>query len=93
MSIKIYNTLTGKKEEFTPIKEGNVGIYVCGVTVYDECHIGHVRGAFTFDVVRKYFEYKGYKVKYVRNITDVDDKIIERAIKEAEGSMLKAQGI
>lgn len=93
MSIRIYNTLTGKKEEFKPIKKDSVGLYVCGVTVYDECHIGHVRGAFTFDIVRRYFEYRGYKVRYVRNITDVDDKIIEKARKEIQGSGINTQGI
>ncbi len=82
MPIKIFNTLTGKKEIFKPIKKGKVGMYVCGVTVYDECHIGHARGAFVFDVIRKFFEYKGYKVEFVKNITDVDDKIIEKAKEE-----------
>ncbi len=79
MVLKIYNSLTNKKEEFKPIEEGKVGMYVCGVTVYDECHIGHARGAFIFDIVRKYLQYKGYKVKYIRNITDIDDKIINKA--------------
>ncbi len=93
MSVKIYNTLTDKKEEYKPIKKDRVGIYVCGVTVYDECHIGHVRGAFTFDIVRRYFEYKGYKVKYVRNVTDVDDKIINKAVKERQRTRGKGQGL
>jgi cysteinyl-tRNA synthetase len=79
MSLKVYNSLTNKKEEFKPIEDKKVGMYVCGVTVYDKCHIGHARGAFVFDVIRKYLEFKGYKVKYVRNITDVDDKIINKA--------------
>ncbi len=82
MSLRIFNTVSGKKEVFKPIKKGKVGMYVCGVTVYDECHIGHARGAFVFDVIRKYFENKGYKVKFVKNITDVDDKIIEKAKEE-----------
>ncbi len=86
MGIKIYNTLSGKKDKFSPIKKSRVGIYACGITVYDECHIGHVRGAFTFDIVRRYFYYKGYRVRYVRNITDVDDKIIEKAMKESRVS-------
>jgi cysteinyl-tRNA synthetase len=79
MSIKIYNTLTRKKEEFRPVKEGHVGMYVCGPTVYDSPHIGHARSAYAFDVVRRYFAYKCYKVKFVRNVTDVDDKIINKA--------------
>ena len=79
MALKIYNTLVRDKEEFTPIKKGKVGIYVCGPTVYDEPHIGHARSAYVFDVIRNYLIYKGYKVKFVRNITDVDDKIIEKA--------------
>jgi len=79
MSIKIYNTLTRKKEEFKPVKEGYVGMYVCGPTVYDSPHIGHARSAYAFDVVRRYFAYKGYEVRFVRNVTDVDDKIINKA--------------
>lgn len=81
-TLKIYNTFTGKKEEFIPIKPGEVGIYVCGVTVYDFCHLGHARGAVIFDVVRRYLESKGLKVRYIRNFTDIDDKIIDRAKKE-----------
>ena len=81
MSIKIYNTLTRKKEEFKPVKEGHVGMYVCGPTVYDAPHIGHARSAYVFDVMRRYFAYKGYKVRFIRNVTDVDDKIIEKAKK------------
>ncbi|MFH1848414.1 MAG: cysteine--tRNA ligase [Candidatus Omnitrophota bacterium] len=79
MAIKIYNTLTRGKEEFKPLKENNVGIYVCGPTVYDDSHIGHARSAFIFDVVRRYFVYCGYRVKFVKNITDIDDKIIAKA--------------
>ena len=86
MTIQVYNSLSGKKEEFKPIKNNHVSMYVCGPTVYDESHIGHARGAFVFDIVRRYFRYKGFKVKYVRNVTDVDDKIIEKARKEAGGS-------
>jgi len=82
MSIYIYNSLSRKKEEFKPITEHVVKMYVCGPTVYDEPHIGHARGAFVFDVIRNYFKYKGYSVKYVRNVTDVDDKIIDKAKKE-----------
>jgi len=80
--MKIYNTLTGKKEEFIPFSANEVGIYACGVTVYDYCHIGHARSAIVFDVMRKYFHYKGFHVTYVRNFTDIDDKIINRAQKE-----------
>jgi len=77
--LRIYNTLAGKKEVFSPITSNKVSMYVCGPTVYDEAHIGHARGAFVFDVARNYLTYKGYKVKFVRNVTDVDDKIIEKA--------------
>jgi cysteinyl-tRNA synthetase len=80
--MRIYNTLTGKKEDFTPIVEGKVGIYACGVTVYDVCHIGHARSSVVFDAMRKYLGYKGYDVKFVKNFTDIDDKIINRS-KEA----------
>jgi cysteinyl-tRNA synthetase len=83
MSLWIYNTRSGQKEEFQPLKPGKVGMYVCGVTVYDDCHLGHARGAVTFDIIRRYLEYKGYEVTYVRNFTDVDDKIIERANRDS----------
>jgi len=79
MPISIYNTLTRKAEEFKPIKEGEARMYVCGVTVYDECHLGHARSAFIFDFIRRYLSYCGYKVTFVKNITDVDDKIINKA--------------
>lgn len=88
MGIKIYNTLTRKKEEFQPMKVGRVGIYVCGPTVYDVPHIGHARSAYAFNVVRRYFIYRGYKVKFVRNVTDVDDKIINKAKEEFKGEDL-----
>ncbi len=80
--IKLYNTLSGKKEEFVPIHPGTVLFYACGITVYDYSHLGHARGAVAFDVIRNYFVRKGYKVTYVRNFTDVDDKIINRAKQE-----------
>ncbi|HWR71966.1 MAG TPA: cysteine--tRNA ligase [Nitrospirota bacterium] len=80
--IRLYNTLTGKKEEFIPITRNTVHMYACGVTVYDYSHLGHARGAVAFDVVQRYFRRKGYNVKYVRNFTDVDDKIIKRAHEE-----------
>ncbi len=79
MSIRIYNTLTGKKERFEPIEPGRVSMYVCGPTVYDACHIGHARSVVVFDVIVRYFRAKGFDVVYVRNFTDVDDKIINRA--------------
>ncbi len=80
--IKLYNTLTGKKEEFTPIHSGKVFMYACGVTVYDYSHLGHARGAVAFDLIQRYFRRSGFEVKYVRNFTDVDDKIINRAREE-----------
>ncbi len=80
--MKIYNTLTRKKEEFVPINEGKVGIYVCGPTVYDYIHIGNARPMIVFDTLRRYLEYRGYDVNYVSNFTDVDDKIIKRAQEE-----------
>jgi len=82
MSQKIFNTATRKKEVFQPIKEGAVGIYVCGITTYDVCHVGHARAAIVFDVVVRHLRARGYNVTYVKNFTDVDDKIIERANKE-----------
>ncbi|MEA3306020.1 MAG: cysteine--tRNA ligase, partial [Candidatus Omnitrophota bacterium] len=83
MPIYIYNSLSRNKEEFKPIAKNSVKMYVCGPTVYDEPHIGHARGAFIFDIIRNYFKYKGYNVRYVRNVTDVDDKIIDKARKLA----------
>ena len=80
--MKIYNTLTGKKEEFVPIESGKVKIYVCGPTVYNLIHIGNARPMVVFDTVRRYFAYKGYEVNYVSNFTDIDDKIIKRSIEE-----------
>lgn len=77
--LKIYNSLTRTKQEFKPITPGKIGMYVCGVTVYDLCHIGHARTFVNFDVIVRYLRYAGYEVKYVRNITDIDDKIIKRA--------------
>ncbi len=79
MSIHIYNSLSRKKEEFVPLKPPQVNIYTCGVTVYDDCHIGHARSLYTFDVIRRYLAYRGYTVRFIRNITDIDDKIINRA--------------
>ena len=79
MSLKVYNTLQGKKEEFIPIKEGKVGMYVCGPTVYDTSHIGHARSVVVFDTIFRWFTQLGYDVTYVRNFTDVDDKIIKKS--------------
>ena len=80
--MKVFNTLTKKKEEFIPLEEGKVRMYVCGPTVYNYIHIGNARPMIVFDTVRRYFEYKGYDVNYVSNFTDVDDKIIKKAIEE-----------
>ncbi|MDV2502667.1 MAG: cysteine--tRNA ligase, partial [bacterium] len=79
MALTIYNTLTGRKEPFEPMEPGRVRMYVCGVTVYGLCHIGHARALVAFDMIVRYLRYLGYDVTYVRNFTDVDDKIIERA--------------
>src|SRR5262245_43946591 len=84
MALKVYNTLHGRLEEFTPLVAGKVGMYVCGVTVYDRSHIGHARALVTFDVVYRYLRFLGYDVTFIRNFTDVDDRIIDRA---------RAQGI
>ena len=84
--MKIFNTLTRTKEEFVPINEGKVGIYVCGPTVYDYIHIGNARPMIVFDTLRRYLTYKGYDVNYVSNFTDVDDKIIKRANEEGVDS-------
>lgn len=79
MPLKIYNTLTRKKEEFVPLTPNKVNMYVCGITPYDECHLGHARAAVVFDVVYRYLNYLGFGVTYIRNFTDVDDKIIKKA--------------
>jgi cysteinyl-tRNA synthetase len=82
MALRVYNTLSAGKEEFVPLKPGKVGMYVCGVTVYDHCHIGHARANVVFDVIYRYLSHIGYDVNYVRNYTDIDDKIINRANRE-----------
>lgn len=79
MTIKLYNSLTRQKEEFKPIEEGKVKMYVCGPTVYNYIHIGNARPAIVFDTVRRFLEYVGYDVEYVLNFTDVDDKLIKAA--------------
>ena len=84
--MKLYNTLSKQKEEFTPLEEGKVKMYVCGPTVYNFIHIGNARPMIVFDTVRRYFEYKGYDVNYVSNFTDVDDKIIKKANEEGVSS-------
>lgn len=84
LALKVYNTLTRKKEEFKPLVPGQISMYVCGPTVYNYIHIGNARSSIAFDTIRRYFEYKGYKVKYVSNFTDVDDKMINEA--RAEGT-------
>ena len=79
MTIQIFNSLTRQKEPFVPLEEGKVKMYVCGPTVYNFIHIGNARPVIVYDTVRRYFQYKGYDVKYVSNFTDVDDKIIKAA--------------
>ena len=93
MPIRFTNTLTGRKEEFQPFHPPGVTMYVCGVTVYDDCHIGHARGAVVFDVLRRFLEASGHPVRHVRNITDVDDKIIDRARKESGDLKSAAQAV
>ncbi|RBP26002.1 cysteinyl-tRNA synthetase [Marinobacter pelagius] len=94
--IRIYNTLTQQKEEFRPIEPGKVRMYVCGMTVYDYCHLGHARVLVAFDVITRYLRHRGYDVHYVRNITDIDDKILRRADENGEvysdltGRMIRA---
>ncbi|MCK7543242.1 cysteine--tRNA ligase [Marinobacter bryozoorum] len=82
--IRIYNTLTQQKEDFQPIQPGKVRMYVCGMTVYDYCHLGHARVLVAFDVITRYLRHRGYDVHYVRNITDIDDKILRRADENGE---------
>ncbi len=82
MSVKIYNTITRTKELLKPIEPGHVKLYVCGITSYDYCHIGHARSALAFDMIVRYLRYRGYKVTYIRNFTDIDDKIIKRAAEQ-----------
>jgi len=82
VGLKIHNTLSGSKEEFVPLREGEVRMYVCGVTVYDSSHVGHARALMTFDVIYRYLKFLGFRVVFVRNFTDVDDKIIQRANQE-----------
>lgn len=83
MSLRVFNTSTGEKEEFFPVEDGSAKLYVCGVTVYDHCHIGHARSAICFDAIFRYLLHKGYGVVFVKNFTDIDDKIIKKANQEA----------
>src|SRR5262245_26119656 len=85
-TIRIHNSLTGEKETLKPIVPGQIGMYSCGITVYDFLHIGHARMLSVFDLVARYLRHRGYKVKYVRNITDIDDKIIKRGNEKGEGA-------
>ncbi len=91
MALRLYNTASRQKEDFRPLQDGQVGIYVCGVTVYDLCHIGHARSTIVFDVLVRYLRALGFQVTYVRNFTDVDDKIIERARKLGKDPAALAQ--
>ncbi|MGB3491488.1 MAG: cysteine--tRNA ligase [Elainellaceae cyanobacterium] len=86
MALQIYNTLSRRKEPFEPLEPGRVSMYCCGVTVYDYCHLGHARSCVIWDTVRRYLEWRGYAVRYVQNFTDIDDKILKRAL--AEGSTM-----
>ncbi|MBE9193577.1 cysteine--tRNA ligase [Gloeocapsopsis crepidinum LEGE 06123] len=88
MTLTLYNTLTRRKETFTPLQAGKVQMYYCGVTVYDYCHLGHARACIVWDVVRRYLQWRGYQVKYIQNFTDIDDKILNRA--RDEGSSMQA---
>jgi cysteinyl-tRNA synthetase len=83
-SLRIYNTLARDKQAFVPLRAGEVRMYVCGMTVYDYCHVGHARVLVVFDVVQRWLRTLGYRVTYVRNITDIDDKIIRRAVENGE---------
>jgi len=91
MNIKIYNTLTRKKEVLRPLEDNHIKLYVCGITSYDYCHIGHARSALVFDMVVRYLRYRGFKVTFVRNFTDIDDKIIARAAEKGVDSRELAQ--
>ncbi len=79
MALVLYNTLTKRKEPFAPVLDGKVGMYVCGVTVYDKSHLGHAKSAINFDLIVRYLRHKGYDVRHVTNFTDVDDKIIVKS--------------
>ncbi|MBI5699896.1 cysteine--tRNA ligase [Candidatus Saganbacteria bacterium] len=94
MPLKIYNDLTRQKEEFQPINSPRVGLYVCGITPYDETHLGHARAYLTFDVIRRYLEYSGFYVNHVQNITDIDDKIIQKSrLRQGSGGQAKVKEV
>ena len=80
--MKIFNSLSSSKEEFISINKNKINLYVCGMTVYDDCHIGHARTFLTFDLFVRFFSYLGFNVNYIRNITDIEDKIIDKALLE-----------
>ena len=82
--LRIYNSLSGKKEVFKPRVAGQIGLYVCGITVYDHCHLGHGRSMVCFDVITRFLRAEGYSLNFVRNITDIDDKIIARAAERGQ---------
>ena len=82
MGLRFHDTLTKGKRDFIPLVDRKVGIYVCGITAYDTCHVGHARSAVVFDMITRYLKYRGFQVNYVKNFTDVDDKIIDRANRE-----------
>ena len=84
MGLRLYNSLSGQLEDFHPLQAGHVRMYVCGMTVYDDCHLGHARSMLGFDVVQRWLKASGYQVTYVRNVTDIDDKIIRRALENGE---------
>ena len=84
MGLRLHNTLSGQLEDFTPLQPGHVRMYVCGMTVYDDCHLGHARSMLAFDVVQRWLKASVYQVTYVRNVTDIDDKIIRRALDNGE---------
>ena len=88
MTLTLYNTLTRKKEAFQPLEAGKVKMYCCGITVYDYCHLGHARTCITWDLVRRYLQWRGYEVQYIQNFTDIDDKILNRA--KQEGTTMEA---
>jgi cysteinyl-tRNA synthetase len=92
MTLKIYNTLTHKKEEFETLQPGVVKMYVCGPTVYSKAHVGHAMSAMIFDIIRRYLEYRGYEMNYLLNFTDVDDKIIARANQQGVDPFQLAEG-
>ena len=84
MGLRIYNTLSRQVEDFVPLQPGRIGLYVCGITVYDYCHLGHARLLVGFDVIARYLRSRGWALDYVRNVTDIDDKILRRAAEKGE---------